>query len=146
MSPELMAPENFNSNGRPTKASDCYALGMVIFEVLSGETPFSPHSNPLIMKKVLDGERPERPRGEGGALFTDTIWEISELCWKHEPGERTNAKAVLRCLEGASSLQIWSKTHNQQEEKEQKELERKKEGEARERGEEFEVRCDSCLF
>ena len=107
MSPELIAPENFKSNGRPTKASDCYALGMVIFEVLSGETPFSPNGNPLIIKKVLDGERPERPGGEGGALFTDSIWEILKLCWKPEPDERTNAEAVLPCLE-RTSLQLSS--------------------------------------
>ena len=99
MSPELIAPENFKSNGHPTKASDCYALGMVIFEVLSGKTAFFPHGNHLVIKKVLDGERPERPEGEGGALFTDTIWEILKLCWKHKPGERTNAEAVLPCLE-----------------------------------------------
>ena len=37
MSPELFDPESFGlQEGRPTKASDCYALGMVIYEVLSG--------------------------------------------------------------------------------------------------------------
>jgi serine/threonine protein kinase len=33
MSPELLHPENFGlSNSNPTKPSDVYALGMVIFE------------------------------------------------------------------------------------------------------------------
>ena len=101
MSPELIAPENFDlEKSRPTKESDCYALGMVIYEVLSGKTPFSQHQAPLVMKKVLDGERPERPEGEEGTLFTDNIWGMLELCWKHKPGERTNAEAVLPCLEG----------------------------------------------
>ena len=37
MSPELLDPERFATrefgNSRPTKQSDCYALGMVIYEV-----------------------------------------------------------------------------------------------------------------
>ena len=34
MSPELLDPEGFGaSDDRPTKKSDCYALGMVVYEV-----------------------------------------------------------------------------------------------------------------
>jgi hypothetical protein len=33
MSPELLDPPQFDSDGRPTRESDCYALGMVIYEV-----------------------------------------------------------------------------------------------------------------
>ena len=33
MSPELLDLERFDSDGRPTRESDCYALGMVIYEV-----------------------------------------------------------------------------------------------------------------
>jgi len=37
MSPELLYPEKFgilgSENDRPTRESDCYALGMVIYEV-----------------------------------------------------------------------------------------------------------------
>ena len=32
-SPELLDPPRFASDGRPTRESDCYALGMVIYEV-----------------------------------------------------------------------------------------------------------------
>lgn len=36
MSPELLDPERFglsNEDYRPTKQADCYALGMVVYEV-----------------------------------------------------------------------------------------------------------------
>jgi len=33
MSPELLDPTRFGSNGRPTRESDCYALGMMVYEV-----------------------------------------------------------------------------------------------------------------
>ena len=102
MSPELFDPESFGlRNIRPTKESDCYALGMVIYEVLSGQAPFTPWQSPLVIQKVLKGERPERPQGAAGKLFTDLIWELVELCWKHQPSNRPCAKTVLLCLEGA---------------------------------------------
>ena len=104
MSPELLNPEDFNTEGRPTKESDCYALGMVIYEVLSGRAPFAPANAPPVIWKVLNGQRPERPKGRERTLFTDDLWEILGLCWKQQPGERTSAKAVLRCLEKTSLL------------------------------------------
>jgi len=33
MSPELLDPMHFGSDGHPTREADCYALGMVIYEV-----------------------------------------------------------------------------------------------------------------
>ncbi|KAF9645415.1 kinase-like protein [Thelephora ganbajun] len=105
MSPELLYPEIFGlKKCHPTKASDCYALGMVIYEVLSGRTPFAPHKSPAVMKKVLDDERPERPQGEGGTLFTDSIWSTLVHCWKRQPCDRISANAVLLGLEGNWSL------------------------------------------
>ena len=103
MSPELIDPESFDLKKiRPTKESDCYALGMVIYEVLSGQTPFAPRGAPFVIQKVLRGGRPERPGGDGGAMFTDGIWRMLELCWKHQPGDRTSVNAVLLYLEGTS--------------------------------------------
>lgn len=40
MSPELLDPSRLDDpDPRPTKASDCYALGMVIYEVRPHELP-----------------------------------------------------------------------------------------------------------
>jgi serine/threonine protein kinase len=33
MSPELLDPTRFDSDGLPSRESDCYALGMAIYEV-----------------------------------------------------------------------------------------------------------------
>ena len=101
MSPELLDPEQFGlTKSHPTTQSDCYALGMVIYEVLSGRTPFSTDRPFIIPIKILRGERPERPQGEAGKLFTDSIWDVVERCWKPESSERITAKGVLRGLGG----------------------------------------------
>jgi serine/threonine protein kinase len=93
MSPELLHPEHFGfKQSRPTKKSDCYALGMVILEVLSGEPPFARDKDFIVMRKVIEGERPERPKG---AWFTDGLWRTLEQCWLPQPHNRPTIEAVL---------------------------------------------------
>jgi len=103
MSPELLDPERFGfEKCRRTKESDCYALGMVILEVLSGQVPF-PRDGPLIvMRKVIDGDRPGRPQGVEGPWFVDDLWEILELCWSPLPKSRPTVEVALDCLKRVS--------------------------------------------
>jgi serine/threonine protein kinase len=106
MSPELFDPEKFGlTDDRPTKESDAYALGMVMYEVLSGKVPFSQCSQPAVLLKVLDGQRPSRPQGEEGKQFTDDVWGVLEFCWKHHPRDQISARTVLLRLEGQPPLQ-----------------------------------------
>ena len=103
MSPELLDPDQFESNdGQPTKESDCYALGMAIYEVLSGKAPFAPLKEFIVMRKVLDGERPSMPEGAEGAWFTDDLRKTLNLCWATQPEGRPSIKVVLECLEQVS--------------------------------------------
>ena len=104
MSPELLDPVRFGrEDGRATKESDCYALGMVILEVLSGKLPFSGDSGLVVMRKVIEGERPGRPEGKEEVWFTDDLWEILEQCWLPQPERRPTIEAVLECLEQGST-------------------------------------------
>ena len=103
MSPELLAlVQSGLGNSRPTKQSDCYALAMVIYEVLSGQVPFTPLNYYVVMQKVMEGERPERPEGVAGAWFTDDIWRMLNRCWAAQPDDRPSITAVLGCLNRAS--------------------------------------------
>ena len=106
MSPELLNPGKSNLSKRhQTRESDCYALGMVVYEVLGGCAPFGTDGPISILRKILDGERPERPQGEVGKLLTDKIWDVLKRCWKTKPRERASAKSVLRYLEGSSLVE-----------------------------------------
>ena len=100
MSPELFDLEN--QSHLPTKLSDCYALGMVIWEVLSGRLPFYQFANWVISGKILRGDRPERPQGEEGVWFTDEVWGILGSCWMTQPEDRPSIEDVLQCLGEAS--------------------------------------------
>ena len=91
MSPELLSPEGFGlKTSRPTKSSDCYSLGMVIYETISGKPPFHEDTDIAVIVKVLKGMRPCRtPAFEG-------LWEILQECWAAEPGKRPSIEVVLQ--------------------------------------------------
>ena len=100
MSPELL--DTKIQDRRQTTHSDCYTLGMVMFEVLSGQIPFRPYPNFAVPGKVIGGDRPERPEGVEGNWFTDDVWEALGRCWSHQPANRPRIKDVLQGLEEAS--------------------------------------------
>ena len=101
MSPELIVPARFGvKHGRPTKESDCYALGMVILEVLTGKVPFQDCNSLTVMAKVIEGGRPDRPKRR---WFTDDLWGTLELCWLYKPKQRPAVESVLECLEKNSA-------------------------------------------
>ena len=96
MSPELLHPEHFDfKDSRPTKASDCYALGMVILEVLSGRAPYDQFTQLVVTWMVIEGTLPERPEGP---WFTDDLWRTLERCWSPQPKDRPAIEVVLGCL------------------------------------------------
>ena len=100
MSPELL--DSGAQDRQPTKYSDCYALGMVIYEVISLCVPFYQYQNSVIPGKVVQGDRPERPKGVDGVRFTNDVWEMLERCWAHKLGNRPRIEDVLQCLERGS--------------------------------------------
>ena len=102
MSPELIDPRRFGlKKSRPTEPSDCYALGMVIYETISGHLPFHQDKDLTVFVKVLDGEHPSRE-----ASFTDSLWKTLERCWKPRPDARPTIGGVLQRLEIEVEIKI----------------------------------------
>lgn len=99
MSPELLPTDQRDlKDSRPTKKSDCYALGMVIYEVLDGQAPFGSYKEAIVMRKIIEGERPERPGGAQGVLFADDLWKMLNLCWEKNPENRPDIEVVSKTL------------------------------------------------
>lgn len=75
MSLPLLDPAKFGlKGGCSTKGSDCCLLGTVIYDVLSERSPFTSYGTGTAILKVLDCERPARPRG---ARLTNALLEAS---------------------------------------------------------------------
>ena len=102
MSPEPLTPLVIGSEAiHPTIFSDCYSLGMVIYETTSGHRPFHGDTDFMTTVKVLGGEHPRQ-----GVEFTQELWEMLERCWASQPSERPNIDDILRRLEIVSSLSV----------------------------------------
>ena len=119
MSPELFDLSRFGSNGRPTRESDRYALGMVVYEVrppprspksssltrlqvLTGLRPFHRKFPLTVVPAILKGERPTRPLDAEFLGFSDTLWELVELCWSESMSTRPTAQRLFDYLSPAS--------------------------------------------
>jgi len=83
--PEYMAPEQASSGPVGAKA-DLYALGCVLFEMITGRLPFEGRATGLIYKHVY--EPPPRPKRQAGQQARPGCYE--------PPGRRGHSARVLR--------------------------------------------------
>lgn len=97
MSPELLDQDHPNfRGGQRTKESDCYTLGMVIYEVL----------NFIVPKVVIEGKHSERSLSTEMACFVDDLWTKVEQCWSDRSMDRPTAETLLECMEGFGSSAV----------------------------------------
>jgi len=93
------APELLMNNPK-TKASDMYAFGMTMVEILTGDLPFAsiPHDVMLILA-ITQGKRPPcEPLSFQGRDF-GPLWDIASRCWDQDPAMRPSAADVVRDLD-----------------------------------------------
>ena len=85
-----LAPEVIKGK-EPTPACDCYAVGITLYELLSGDPPFTGQS-----AAVMHGHlylTPERPPG-----IQDSSWRLIEACLAKDPRRRPNAAELALAL------------------------------------------------
>src|SRR5438128_962594 len=87
--PQCFKDKYFSRNEK----SDIYALGVVLWELSSGETPFEHVDSHLIILEILKGNRQKAIDGvptEYVQLYTD--------CWDEDPEKRPAVEIVLEIL------------------------------------------------
>ena len=96
--PAYMAPEQIEG-GPITAATDIYALGVVIYEMLTGRRPFEGETPVATMVKRLR-TAPDSPRVHVPTI--EPVWESAVLrCLEREPERRfATAADVVRALHG----------------------------------------------
>jgi serine/threonine protein kinase/tetratricopeptide (TPR) repeat protein len=97
--PSYMSPEQANAE-RLTSASDWYAVGVMLYEALTGHLPFHGSSLQIIQRKR--SETPVSPR-KFAADVPDHLHDLCMALLDRDPKNRPAAQEILRCL-GADEL------------------------------------------
>jgi len=96
MAPELLLPDKFDlKKGVPSTEADIYALGMTVYQVLTGKWPFFPRREAEVVHAVVSGERPPKPENAEEIGITEVLWDLLRACWRED---RTTRPAIAEVL------------------------------------------------
>ena len=83
---KYMAPEMLKKSGELSKPVDVYSFGLVIFCLITLETPFLNEPIPISKHKTMKGARPEVPtKARPRAIY---LLDLMRWCWAQNPNER----------------------------------------------------------
>ena len=82
---EYMAPEQFTQASRPSGRTDQYALAVTVYKMLSGNTPFTGDSGPIIVEHLT---KPVPPLVHLGAAIPESLWLALQRALAKKPEDR----------------------------------------------------------
>ncbi len=97
-SPRYMAPECFD--GRFSEASDVYAVGAVLYEMLAGQPAFGQNSMPALMYAIANTAPPALLPSDTQGIDSELIAIVSRALEKDEGLRFNSAKQMLDALRG----------------------------------------------
>jgi serine/threonine protein kinase len=81
------SPPELLNNGVPQKtaAGDVYAFGIILYEIFSGRNPYIMVQYEVVLKNVLEGNRPTLP---DDVAVPEGCKDLMERCWSADPAAR----------------------------------------------------------
>jgi serine/threonine-protein kinase len=102
--PDYMAPEQIEGQ-RGDQRTDIYALGTIMYELLSGTLPFTGDSNMVIMSQHLNGTAPRLDRVN--QAVTSQVAAIVANCIARNPADRyANMDALIQALDHPEDVDV----------------------------------------
>ena len=98
--PAYMSPEAFRDSKQVTGAADVWSLGVVLYEMATGQLPFSGNSAATIIAKISDTnvtpQSPARLRPD----LPESVAMVIARCLERQPATRGSAAELVRQLGG----------------------------------------------
>jgi Flp pilus assembly protein TadD len=98
-----MAPEQWSANGQVDSRTDVYGFGIILYEMLTGETPFKRRENepPYILYRKHVAEPVPNPKSRNPQI-SDDMSSVILRCLRKKPEERYSSFAeVITDISGA---------------------------------------------
>jgi serine/threonine protein kinase len=86
--PHYMSPEAFHG-AAASPAADIYALGVLLYELVSGRPPYESDNVADLMRRHLEGGAERRPG------IPDPLWEVIQSCMVRKPRLRPTAAELV---------------------------------------------------
>ncbi|KAM8880856.1 receptor-interacting serine/threonine-protein kinase 3 isoform 2-T2 [Synchiropus picturatus] len=106
-----MPPEAFRKPWTPSEAADIYSFGILLWELVTGETPYPDVLDTVFSIRIPAGDRPsldDIDALEDGRPGLDKLKELMQMCWDQEIPERPTASD---CAE--TTQELYEKNYNQ---------------------------------
>ena len=103
--PHYMSPEQIEASRDVTPVSDIYSFGCVLYEMLTGQTPFDPHNEAtdFDIRRMHVSEMPRSP-DKLNASAPRELTEITLRCLAKRPADRfPDCETILRQLGGRAA-------------------------------------------